>query len=72
MWKSPSRKLLAAAVLLVFATVVSLVPAVANAAPIPGGSITAVCTGTDNGSGTFTLTANCGDVTSLWVPITRF
>src|SRR5262245_19111979 len=41
---------------------------VANAAPIPGGSITAVCTGTTNGS-TFTLTADCGDVTSpLTVP----
>jgi uncharacterized repeat protein (TIGR01451 family) len=41
---------------------------VANAAPIPGGSITTVCTGTPNGS-TFTLTANCGDVTSpLTVP----
>jgi FlaG/FlaF family flagellin (archaellin) len=33
---------------------------VANAAPIPGGSITAVCAGTDDGMGTFTLTANCG------------
>jgi uncharacterized repeat protein (TIGR01451 family) len=43
---------------------------VANAAPIPGGSITAVCTGTVNGS-TFTLTADCGDVTSpLTVPST--
>ena len=37
---------------------------VANAAPIPGGPITDVCAdaGTDNGSGTFTLTADCGDV----------
>ena len=39
---------------------------VANAAPIPGGSITTVCTGT-NVSGTFTLTADCPDVTG---PIT--
>lgn len=42
---------------------------VANAAPIPGGAITAVCAGTPNGS-TYTLTADCGDVTSpLTVPI---
>ena len=41
---------------------------VANAAPIPGGSITAVCAGTTNGT-TFTLTADCGEVTtSLTVP----
>ena len=41
---------------------------VADAAPIDGGSITAVCTGTINGS-TFTLNANCGEVTSpLTVP----
>jgi uncharacterized repeat protein (TIGR01451 family) len=41
---------------------------VANAAPIPGGSITAVCTGTTIGT-TFTLTADCGEVTtSLTVP----
>jgi hypothetical protein len=40
----------------------------ATAAPIPGGDITAVCTGTTNGT-TFTLTADCGDVTtSLTVP----
>ena len=40
----------------------------ANAAPIPGGSITTVCTGTTNGT-TFTLTADCGEVTtSLTVP----
>ena len=44
---------------------------VANAAPIPGGPITTVCAGIDNGSGTFTLTANCGDVTGpLTVPPT--
>ena len=37
---------------------------------IPGGDITAVCTGTVNGS-TFTLTADCGPVsTSLTVPAT--
>jgi hypothetical protein len=43
---------------------------VANAAPIPGGSIEAVCAGT-NLSGTFTLTADCGDVTGpLTVPST--
>lgn len=41
---------------------------VANAALISGGDITKVCDGTTNGS-TFTLTANCGDVTSpLTVP----
>jgi uncharacterized repeat protein (TIGR01451 family) len=41
---------------------------VANAASIPGGDITAVCHGTTTGS-TFTLTANCGDVTTpLTVP----
>jgi uncharacterized repeat protein (TIGR01451 family) len=41
---------------------------VANAAPIAGGDITAVCTGTTNGT-TFTLTADCGEVTtSLTVP----
>ena len=41
---------------------------VANAAPIPGGPITTVCAafGTVNGS-TFTLNADCGDVTG---PIT--
>src|SRR5262245_11321387 len=40
------------------------------AAPIPGGDITTVCTGTVNGS-TFTLTADCGEVTSpLTVPPT--
>jgi hypothetical protein len=43
---------------------------VATAAPIPGGSITSVCTGTTSG-GTFTLTADCGEVTSeLTVPPT--
>jgi uncharacterized repeat protein (TIGR01451 family) len=43
---------------------------VANAAPIPGGSIRAVCAGTVNGT-TYTLTADCGDVTSpLTVPPT--
>src|SRR4029077_8826175 len=43
---------------------------VANAAPIPGGDITAVCAGTTNGT-TFTLTADCGEVeTSLTVPAT--
>src|SRR5262249_30983899 len=37
---------------------------------IPGGDITAVCTGTANGS-TFTLTADCGPVSSpLTVPAT--
>jgi Putative Ig domain/Right handed beta helix region len=47
--------------------VVALAPIVA-AAPIPGGSITTVCAGTTNGA-TFTLTADCGDVTtSLTVP----
>jgi LPXTG-motif cell wall-anchored protein len=47
--------------------VVALAPA-ASAAPIPGGDITTVCAGTPNGT-TFTLTANCGDVTSpLTVP----
>ena len=41
---------------------------VANAAPIPGGDITAVCAGTTNGT-TFTLTADCGEVTTpLTVP----
>ena len=41
---------------------------VANAAAIPGGDITTVCAGTINGT-TFTLTANCGEVTSpLTVP----
>ena len=41
---------------------------VANAAPIPGGYITTVCTGTTIGT-TFTLTADCGEVTtSLTVP----
>jgi len=41
---------------------------VATAAPIPGGVITTVCTGTTVGS-TFTLTQDCGDVTtSLTVP----
>ena len=41
---------------------------VADAAPITGGNITAVCTGTTSGT-TFTLTADCGEVTtSLTVP----
>jgi uncharacterized repeat protein (TIGR01451 family) len=41
---------------------------VANFAAIPGGTITSVCPGTSN-EGTFTLTADCGDVTSpLTVP----
>jgi uncharacterized repeat protein (TIGR01451 family) len=41
---------------------------VANAANIPGGNITTACAGTISGT-TFTLTANCGDVTSpLTVP----
>jgi uncharacterized repeat protein (TIGR01451 family) len=41
-----------------------------DAAAIPGGDITAVCTGTVNGSA-FTLTADCGPVsTSLRVPAT--
>jgi uncharacterized repeat protein (TIGR01451 family) len=41
---------------------------VANAAPITGGDITVVCAGTTSGT-TFTLTANCGEVTSsLTVP----
>jgi hypothetical protein len=35
----------------------------ASAAPIPGGPITTACVGTTNGT-TFTLTQNCGDVTS--------
>jgi uncharacterized repeat protein (TIGR01451 family) len=43
---------------------------VADAAPITGGDITAVCTGTTSGT-TFTLTADCGEVTtSLTVPAT--
>jgi uncharacterized repeat protein (TIGR01451 family) len=43
---------------------------VANAQSIPGGSITAVCAGTTTGT-TFTLTADCGEVTtSLTVPAT--
>src|SRR4029450_5001531 len=43
---------------------------VADAAPITGGDITAVCTGTTSGT-TFTLTADCGEVTtSLTVPPT--
>jgi uncharacterized repeat protein (TIGR01451 family) len=43
---------------------------VANAPLIPGGDITAVCMGTTNGT-TFTLTADCGPVsTSLTVPAT--
>jgi len=47
--------------------VVALAPA-AGAVPIPGGDITAVCTGTTSGT-TFTLTADCGEVTtSLTVP----
>ena len=43
----------------------------ANAAPIPGGSIQAVCTaGTLNGT-TYTLSADCGDVTGpITVPST--
>jgi hypothetical protein len=54
----------AAAIPVVF---VALAPA-ASAAPIPGGDITTVCAGTTNGA-TFTLTADCGDVTSpLTVP----
>ena len=41
---------------------------VANAAPIPGGDITVVCDGDTVGT-TFTLTADCGEVTaSLTVP----
>jgi hypothetical protein len=50
---------------------VALVSApLAGAAPIAGGDITVVCAGTTNGT-TFTLTANCGDVTSaLTVPPT--
>jgi uncharacterized repeat protein (TIGR01451 family) len=43
---------------------------VADAAPITGGDITAVCTGTTSGT-TFTLTADCGEVTtSLTLPAT--
>ena len=43
---------------------------VANAVPIPGGDITTVCAGTTIGT-TFTLTADCGEVTtSLTVPAT--
>ena len=43
---------------------------VGNAAPIAGGDITARCAGTTNGT-TFTLTADCGEVTtSLTVPAT--
>jgi uncharacterized repeat protein (TIGR01451 family) len=43
---------------------------VANAALISGGDITAVCAGIENPIGTYTLTANCGDVTSpLTVPL---
>ena len=43
---------------------------VANAAPIAGGDITTVCAGTpDPATLTFTLTADCGEVTSpLTVP----
>ena len=43
---------------------------VANAAPIPGGDIRTVCAGTDDpATNTFTLTADCGEVTSpLTVP----
>jgi hypothetical protein len=42
----------------------------ANAAPIPGGSIEVVCAGTLNGT-TYTLSADCGDVTSpITVPST--
>jgi hypothetical protein len=49
--------------------VVALAPT-AVAAPIPGGDITTVCAGTTNGT-TFTLTADCGEVTtSLVVPPT--
>jgi hypothetical protein len=48
---------------------VALAP-IAAAVPIPGGDITTVCAGTVNGT-TFTLTANCGEVTtSLTVPPT--
>ena len=36
---------------------------VANAAPIPGGHITAVWRALPTGSHTFTLTADCGPVT---------
>src|SRR5262245_7007015 len=43
---------------------------VANAAPISGGDITTVCAGTLSGT-TYTLTADCGDVTTpLTVPST--
>ncbi len=52
---------------MVVVVLVASAPA-AVAAPIPGGDITAVCTGTINGT-TFTLTADCGEVTaSLTVP----
>jgi hypothetical protein len=43
---------------------------VAKTAPIPGGSIENVCKGSES-NGTFTLTENCGDVTSsITVPAT--
>ena len=48
----------------------STVGGVANGAPIPGGSITRRVYGHDDGT-TFTLTADCGEVTtSLTVPTT--
>jgi hypothetical protein len=53
--------------LMVVVVLVASAP-VAAAAPIPGGSITTACAGTTNGA-TFTLTADCGEVTSsLTVP----
>ena len=53
--------------LMVVVVLVASAP-VAGAAPIPGGDITTVCTGTINGT-TFTLTADCGAVeTPLTVP----
>ena len=64
-------RVLLAAGALVAGTFVSLASASpVAAAPIPGGDITLVCTGTTSPDGTtFTLTADCGEVTTpLTVP----
>jgi uncharacterized repeat protein (TIGR01451 family) len=54
-----------------FSTVGGVAGGAANGVPFPGGSITAVCAGTDDGAGTYTLTANCGPTTDdITVPST--
>ena len=72
MLTSPSRLRLVRVSVVVVAVLagvlVVLVPSPAAAIPIAGGNITTVCAGTTVGS-TFTLTADCGEVTSpLTVP----